>query len=135
MADIVDNFKKERLKLKLGLPIKPEWVSAAGLLASFYIIVNPIAALAAALTLDLLDGMIARARGLDSHRGLLGDYACDRYSEYIIFGYYGLKNPALLLLPALNTLMTYMVLKKNRGFYVLPLRQILLLYLLALKLV
>jgi phosphatidylglycerophosphate synthase len=134
MADIVDEFRKERLKLKLNLPIRPEWVSAAGLLSSFYVVVNPIAALIAALALDLLDGMVARARGLSSRRGLLSDYACDRYSEYIIFGYYGLASPAVLLLPALNTLLTFMVLKKRNGFYVLPLRQILLLYLIALKL-
>jgi len=133
MARIIDEFKKQRMKLALNLPIEPEWASAASVLASAYVIFNPLYAVAAALALDLLDGMIARARNKTSRNGLLVDYSCDRYSEYIIFGYLSLKNPLLLAIPIINTIMTYMVLSKKKGFYVLPVRQLFLVYLLALR--
>lgn len=118
-----DGFRK---LLKLDVKINPTTVSALSVVLSIGAAYNLTYTLVIVLLLDLLDGMIARGRDIASSEGLLVDYACDRYSEFIIFGILAMRNPLLILLPAVNTLLTLKNIQDKR-YMILPLRQILLL--------
>ncbi|MFH0860387.1 MAG: CDP-alcohol phosphatidyltransferase family protein [Candidatus Altiarchaeota archaeon] len=119
-------FTNLRKMLGLNVPVDPRTVSALSVLVSLGVIYNLSYTLVVVLLLDLLDGMISRGREMASRDGLLMDYACDRYSEFIIFGYLAVSNPILLTLPVLNTLITFKNIEDKR-FIILPLRQLLLL--------
>lgn len=135
MDDFIEKFREFRQRASVpNLPVNPNWISAFSVIVSFGVWWNPIIAIASALTLDLLDGMVAGGAGRDggSREGKLTDWACDRYSEFVIFGYFStttLLTPALAALPVLNTIVTILA-AGDRKIPVLPLRHILLLYLL-----
>jgi len=75
------------------------------------------------LFLDSLDGYIARKYNRASRNGLVVDIACDRFSELVIFSF----SPLLLFIVYVNILLSVMRLKK--GWIILPLRHIYLLWL------
>ena len=129
MDNLVKKFKKQRLRLEVSLPVDPSMISGLGVILSFGVFYHPIVTLTVVLLMDLLDGMVARARNMSSRAGELSDWACDRASEFIIFGYYALENPLVLLLPTANTLIACL-LARGRKVIILPLRQLLLIYLL-----
>lgn len=57
------------------------------------------------------------------------DWAADRMSEYIIFGYYAWKiSPIILILPIANTLINMQILR-GKKLYLMPIRSALLIYL------
>lgn len=131
MDDFLERFRELRRRvLVLDLPIEPNWISALSVIVSVGVWLNPILAIFSALVLDALDGMAARGRHGESREGHLTDWACDRFSEFIIFGHYAATMPALAALPVLNTL-TAIETARGGKIPVLPLRQLLLLYLLV----
>lgn len=112
--------------------MEPNTISALSVVASFGVGIAPLPAIAIVLLLDLLDGAVARARKkTESKNGKIADKACDRYSEFVIFGHYATGNPLLAVLPVINTAMVLPAVKGRINKYALtfPLRQGLLLYL------
>ncbi|MFH0862823.1 MAG: CDP-alcohol phosphatidyltransferase family protein [Candidatus Altiarchaeota archaeon] len=127
-----DSLKRHRMRLSVDIPVDPRVISSLSVISSLLVFWDPLLAVALALAFDLLDGAVARARGLTSREGGLFDYSCDRYSEFIFAAYYMRVTPLALLLPAANVMLTYRVVKgKGR---ILPLRS-LLLFALLLKLI
>lgn len=114
------------------MPVEPNGISALSVVASLGVFWNPVLALFFALTLDVLDGMVARARYGERREGKLADYACDRFSEFIIFGYYAATiAPLLAVIPIWNTLSAIRAVVGSGKIPVLPLRHLLLFYLLV----
>ncbi|MFC2154181.1 CDP-alcohol phosphatidyltransferase family protein [Candidatus Altiarchaeota archaeon] len=110
-------------------PFTASQVSAASVLASFGVFFNPIIALLTSLVLDSFDGVVARSQNATSRDGGMIDWASDRYSEFIFYGYFALQHtPLLILLPVANTLLNLSLL---RGWKVviIPIRFYLLAYL------
>lgn len=133
MADIITRFRDWRKGFSLNLPVEPDTISALSVVVSLFVLLNPVLIITVVLLLDLLDGLVARRKNREREResGELTDWACDRYSEFIIFGFFAIERPVFLLLPVLNVILTLAVLRKKRGAVILPLRQALLAYLLA----
>jgi phosphatidylglycerophosphate synthase len=130
MDNLIESFKKTRKHLAINLPVTPSQISGLSVYASLFVIYNPIAAILAATLLDLLDGAVARAKKLESKEGELMDWAADRMSEYIIFGYFAWKiSPIILLLPIANTAINMQILR-GKKIYIMSIRSALLLYLL-----
>ena len=118
-----DSLKKHRMRMSVNIPVDPHIISSLSVVSSLLVFWNPFLAVALALAFDLLDGAVARARGLMSREGGLFDYSCDRYSEFVFAAYYMRVTPLALLLPALNVMLTYRV--ANGKGYILPLRSLL----------
>lgn len=130
MADFIGGFRSWRGRFKAHLPVNPDHISALSVLVSFGVFAHPMLAVIGALALDALDGMVARAGKMDGGvRGKIADRACDRYSEFVIFGYYAARNPVLVVLPVLNTALTLRDGQAKTAWTTLPLRQLLLAYL------
>lgn len=130
MDNLIESFKACRKQLAISLPLAPNQISGLSVLASLYVVYDPIAAILAATLLDLLDGAVARARKIVSGEGELMDWAADRMSEYIIFGYFAWKiSPIIMLLPIANTVINIQILR-GKKMYIMPIRSALLLYLL-----
>ncbi len=136
MADIIDGFRRWRMRFTMDVPIEPDMISALSVVASFGVWMAPLPAIATVLLLDILDGAIARARKKTTEesekRGKVVDSACDHYSEFVIFGYYAATvYPPLLMLPVINTAITlWGASRRGPDVHTLPLRHMLLLYLL-----
>ncbi len=129
MDNPIESFKKTRKKLSVYLPITPRQISGLSVIASLYVIYNPITAILAATLLDLLDGAVARATGCTSKVGELMDWAADRMSEYIIFGYFAWKiSPLFLILPIANTIINMQIFR-GKKLYLMPIRSAMLVYL------
>jgi len=71
------------------------------------------------LFLDLLDGSLARKKGLQSFDGLVVDASCDRLSEFIVF----YPSSLWLILAAVNCYLTMWRLKSKK-ILILPLRHL-----------
>ncbi len=130
IAGAIDSFKKYRMGMKLNVPVHPDVFSILSVVFSFVVFYNAIAAIFAALLADLLGGAVARGRNIASRAGEVSDWVSDRCSEFIIFGYFAMASPALLILPVINIALNIMVAKDARiggaSFYVLPIRQVML---------
>ncbi len=125
--------EKRKLTLPDVFPVNANQVSGLSVYASLGVVYAPLAAVSAALVLDLLDGIVARSQRNMSRLGELTDWASDRYSEYVIFGWLAYTTtPWLLLAPIVNTLITF-ALVRGAPVAVLPLRHILLFYLVAVR--
>ena len=116
--------------MPFAIKVNPSYISYLSLLATFPVLFtqNPLyqsAIIFIVLFLDSYDGFVARKHNLESRQGLVTDLACDRYSELVIF----IKNPILLPLVFLNIALSIMSLKK--GWYILPLRHVYMIYLLV----
>lgn len=123
--------EKRKISVPDIFPVNANQVSGLSVYASLGIVYAPIAAVSAALLLDLFDGIVARSQRNMSRLGELTDWASDRYSEYIIFGWLAYTmTPWLLLAPIVNTAIT-LALVRGAPVAVLPLRHVLLLYLVA----
>lgn len=129
MDNPIESFKKARKKLTIYLPATPNQISGLSVITSIGIIYNPIASILVTTFLDMLDGAVARAKKLETKEGELMDWAADRMSEYIIFGYYAWKiSPIILILPIANTLINMQILR-GKKLYLMPIRSALLIYL------
>jgi len=71
------------------------------------------------LFLDLLDGSLARKKGLQSFDGLVVDASCDRLSEFIVF----YPSSLWLVLAAVNCYLAMWRLKSKK-ILILPLRHL-----------
>lgn len=135
MANIFNNIKFFRKKIKLDLPIDPNKISGSSILLSFlvaYFILRNMFLLATlvlflVLFLDFLDGLVARGRRINSYQGQIIDWSADRISEVIIFIPLILSYHFLLFLIFLNILLNFAVLRKK--LVVLPLRHFILVWL------
>ena len=131
MDNPIESVKRKRKRLTVNLPVTPAQISGLSVIASLYVVYDPIAAILAATLLDLLDGAVARARNMASNQGELMDWAADRMSEYVIFGYFAWRiSPVIMLLPIANTLINIQILR-GRKMYIMSIRSALLLYLIA----
>lgn len=133
VVGVIERFRRwKRRTVRIDLPVEPNTISALSVVASFGVWIAPVPAIAFVLLLDTLDGAVARARKkTENGNGKITDKACDRYSEFVIFGHYATGNPLLAVLPAINTAMVLLTAKGRTNEYALtfPLRQGLLLYL------
>lgn len=132
-SGIYDRYKLAKSKLALDLPISPNHLSALQVFLSvvFAVLAEPlpmIIVLSLVLFIDLLDGMVARARGT-THEGALADWSSDRISECLIF--FDKTNLALLFLPIANIALNFAVIKEIKWVKVLPLRHLYLVLLIA----
>lgn len=132
MDDFIERFRDVRTRvLVLDLPLEPNRLSALSVVVSLGVRWNPVIAVSLALVLDLLDGMVARAKCRERREGKLADWACDRFSEFVIFGHYAATiMPALAVLPVLNALIAIQAALGGK-IPVIPLRHLLLLHLLV----
>jgi phosphatidylglycerophosphate synthase len=129
MDNPIESFKTARKRIMIDLPLTPSQISGLSVVASLFVLYNPIAAILVATLLDLLDGAVARARKQESKEGELIDWAADRMSEYIIFGYYAWKiSPLIMILPIANTVINMQILR-GKKLYLMPIRSAMLLYL------
>lgn len=124
MTGLLELFREYRMRFAVDLPVSPKVMSSMSVVSSLTVFINPFAAVSLALAFDLLDGAVARAKGVTSKEGGLFDYSCDRLSEFIFASYYMPAVPFILFLPAFNTFLMYRRIS-GRGF-ILPLRSILL---------
>ncbi len=113
----------------LALDLDPNHISRLSVVVSVFFLFAQSALQQAlvifiVLLLDLYDGLAARKYGKESKNGLIVDHACDRMSELVIF----IRTPYLLFFVFANVLLS--VLKIKKGYPVLPLRHIYMLYLL-----
>lgn len=138
LTKIIDVVKVKRMEWKLNFPLHPDTVSALSLIFSLLIFYNVILCLSIVLFFDLIGGAIARARNMASYRGQIVDWTTDRLSEFIIFGFLAINNSVMLVFPIINAMINMLVVEdfRVRGvpFYILPLRQILLGYLIFVSL-
>ena len=129
MDNLIESFKKARKKLTVYLPATPSQISGLSVITSIGVIYNPIAFILITTFLDMLDGAVARAKKLETEEGELMDWAADRMSEYIIFGFFAWKiSPLILILPIANTVINMQILR-GKKLYLMPIRSALLLYL------
>lgn len=125
------------LALAKRSPLSPNLISWLSVLTSIMVYfsfsiglnLSGIILLFSVLVLDLLDGLVARSKHMDSEHGQLVDAACDRMSELIIFS----SEPVILsrfnpwiFLAVANLYLTIVHLKNFRVF-ILPLRHVFLL--------
>lgn len=127
----IDRFTAWRLRFKLRWKVDPNVLTILSVPLSMLVIVNAIVTLVVVLILDLLGGAVARGRRMVSERGKQLDWISDRLSELIIFGWFAVISPLIMLLPAANILINVAV-ARGAALYVLPLRQALLGVLIAL---
>ena len=135
MANIFNNVKYFRKKIKLDLPIDPNKISGLSVLFSFFVayfilknmFLPASLVLLLVLFLDFLDGVIARGRKINSYHGQIIDWTSDRISETIIFIPLFILYQFSILLVILNILVDFAVIKKK--LIVLPLRHLLLIWL------
>ncbi|MFH1722317.1 MAG: CDP-alcohol phosphatidyltransferase family protein [Candidatus Altiarchaeota archaeon] len=121
--------EKRKITVPDVFPVEARQVSGLSVVASLSVVFSPVLALVSSLFLDFLDGVVARSKNSTSYEGGLIDWASDRYSEFIIFGYLAyLFNPFLLVLPVVNVVLNNVIIR-GRKVYILPLRQILFVYL------
>jgi phosphatidylglycerophosphate synthase len=141
MSNIIDDIKHFRKKAKMNLPIDPNQISGVSVLLSFlsaYLIFKNMFIFSALvlfiiLFLDFLDGVVARGRKIDSYQGQIVDWAADRMSEIIIFAPLFLQNTFIILIPSLNILVNFLVVKGK--IWLIPLRHMLLIWLIYMVLI
>ena len=107
---------------------EPKHVSYLSVIATLPVLVfrEPVIQLGfilLALVLDSYDGFLARKSGKENSEGHMTDLACDRFSELIIF----IFNPLGMALVLANVFLSIQNIKK--GWWVIPLRQVYVLYL------
>jgi len=126
------------LALAKRSPLSPNLISWLSVLTSIMVYfsfstrsnLSGIILLFSVLVLDLLDGLVARSKHMDSDPGRSVDFACDRMSELIIFS----SEPLIfcrfnlwIFLAVVNLYLSILHLK-NLRVIILPLRHIFLLF-------